>query len=150
LDPGLEEILQDTGNILFIGIGNVLKSDDGVGVEISNRILNCGKIRSLTVEVSIENYIGKIKSLAPERVVLIDCMDLGSGPGSYRLMSLENVEDRTFNTHNISLGRIGEFIPFPAYILGIQPQTLVFGDTLSVPVQHAAEEIIRLINQTTE
>jgi hydrogenase 3 maturation protease len=128
----------------------VLKSDDGVGVEISNRIHNRGKVLSLTVEVSIENYIGKINSLDPERVVLIDCMDLGSGPGTYRLMSLENVEDRTFNTHNISLGRLGEFIPFPTYILGIQPQTLEFGETLSAPVKHTAEEIVRLINQTTE
>lgn len=143
-------MIRGAGNILFIGIGNVLKSDDGIGVEISNRIHNRGKIRSLTVEVSIENYIGKINSMAPERVVLIDCMDFGSGPGSYRLMPLENVEDRTFNTHNISLGRFGEFIPFPAYILGIQPQTLEFGDRLSAPVQHAADEIVRLINQITE
>ena len=37
--------------------------DDGVGVYISRRIKNRGNISSLTVEVSIENYIGKINSL---------------------------------------------------------------------------------------
>jgi len=143
-------MLRGAENLLFIGIGNVLKSDDGVGVEISNHLLDRGKIRSLTVEVSIENYIGKINSMAPERIVLVDCMDIGSSPGSYRLMSLENVEDQTFNTHNISLGRFGEFIPFPTYILGIQPQTLEFGDRLSPTVQHTADKLIQLINQITE
>ena len=127
----------------------MLKSDDGVGVVISNRIFNRGKIRSLTVEVSIENYIGKINSLAPERIVLIDAMEIGSGPGSYRIIALEDVEDNTFNTHNISLGRLGEFLPFPAYVLGIQPLTMEFGDRLSGPVQKTAGEIIYLINQTT-
>lgn len=149
METDLTDILRDEKKILFVGVGNVLKSDDGVGVEISRRIHHTSRVMSLTVEVSIENYIGKINSLAPERVVIIDAMELGSAPGSYRLIDLENVEDHTFNTHNISLGRLGEFIPFPACILGIQPHTLEFGENLSESLQHAADAIISLINHTT-
>ena len=53
-------------------------------------------------------------------------MELGSSPGTYRLMGLDNVEDITFNTHNISLGKLGDFFLFPTYVLGVQPQDLKF------------------------
>ena len=143
-------MMESTDRLLFIGVGNVLKSDDGVGVIICNQIIERSNIKSLTVEVSIENYIGKINSMNPGTIVLLDCMELGSNPGAYRLVALDQVEDITFNTHNISLGRLGDFFHYPAYVLGIQPQTTAFGDQLSPPVQDAAHRIIRQINQVKQ
>jgi hydrogenase 3 maturation protease len=143
----LADLLKSSRQLLFIGVGNVLKSDDGVGVVISKGIIERPGIETLTVEVSIENYIGKINSLEPEKIVLIDCMELGSNPGAYRLMGLENVEDITFNTHNISLGKLGDFFHYPTYVLGVQPGSVAFGDQLSSPVRAAAQEIMKMINQ---
>ena len=139
--------MDKAGRLLFVGVGNLLKSDDGVGVVISRQIIERPGILSLTVEVSIENYIGKINSLEPEVLVIIDCMDLGGSPGTYHLLSLEKVEDITFNTHNISLGRLGDFFKVPSYVLGIQPGSLEFGDKLSPPLEDTAREIVQLINQ---
>ena len=143
----MEELLKRAKRLLFIGVGNVLKRDDGVGVVISRQIIEKPTIRSLTVEVSIENYIGKINSLEPGEIVLLDCMELGSSPGTYRLLALEDVEDITFNTHNISLGRLNDFFQYPTHVLGIQPRSIEFGDKLSPPVQDSANRILRLINQ---
>ncbi len=140
-------MILNADRLLFVGVGNVLKSDDGVGVVICRQINETEHIRALTVEVSIENYIGKINSLDPGTIIILDCMELGSGPGSYRLVSLDEVEDITFNTHNISLGRLGDFFDYPTYVLGIQPHTTAFGDELSPPVLKTAGMIIRLINQ---
>ena len=145
--PDLKDLLDRASRLLFIGVGNVLKSDDGVGVIISRQIVERPGILSLTVEVSIENYIGKINSLVPDEIVLIDCMELGQSPGSYRLLALSEVEDITFNTHNISLGRLGDFFHMPSYILGIQPESVAFGDQLSPRVKDAARQLIKLINQ---
>jgi len=145
--PELEELLEKASRLLFIGVGNVLKRDDGVGVVISRQIIERPAVRSLTVEVSIENYIGKINSLEPGVIVLVDCMELGANPGNYRLIALEDVEDITFNTHNISLGRLGDFFLYPTYVLGIQPRSVEFGDQLSPPVKDSANRILRLINQ---
>jgi hydrogenase 3 maturation protease len=145
--PELKELLDRASRLLFIGVGNVLKRDDGIGVLISKQIIERPGILSLTVEVSIENYIGKINSLEPDEIVIIDCMELGSPPGSYRLVSLDDVEDITFNTHNISLGRLGDFFEYPSYVLGIQPESLEFGDTLTPHVENAARKIIQQINQ---
>lgn len=145
--PELSALLDKGNNLLFIGVGNVLKQDDGVGVVISREIAERPNLRSLTVEVSIENYIGKINSMRPDEIVILDCMELGEKPGSYRLLSLDQVEDITFNTHNISLGRLGDFFLYPSYVLGIQPLSIEFGDQLSPPVLRTARVIINQINQ---
>jgi len=145
--PELSELLEKADSLLFIGVGNVLKQDDGVGVVISRQIKERPNIWSLTVEVSIENYIGKINSMKPGEIVILDGMELGEKPGNYRILALDQVEDFTFNTHNISLGRLRDFFHYPSYVLGIQAQSIEFGDQLSAPVLQTANRIIDQINQ---
>jgi hydrogenase 3 maturation protease len=148
---GLDEFLISSGKetVLFVGIGNVLRKDDGAGVYISKKISEKGNIRTLTVELSIENYIGKINSLKPGRLVLIDCTDLKKKPGTYRILGLEEITDLTFNTHNISLKRLGDFFNMPVWLLGIQPAEIDFGEFLTPPVRAAADNIIQIINSTS-
>jgi hydrogenase 3 maturation protease len=138
---------QKDKKILFVGIGNLLKRDDGVGVYISRNIKKRAGVSALTVEVSIENYIGKINSLDPDILVLIDCMELGTEAGTYKLLEINQVQDLTFNTHNISLNRLKEFFIMPVFILGIQPEKVDFGENISYLVKKNAEEIIKLINR---
>ncbi|TLX75753.1 hydrogenase maturation protease [Labilibacter sediminis] len=147
----LQELIGQNKKILFTGIGNVLKRDDGVGVFISNRILNSANVGTLTVEVSIENYIGKINSLAPDILVLIDCVHFNRHPGYFELLEVDRIQDFTTNTHNISLKKINELFNMPAIlVLGIQPRSVHFGEEMSVEVQHAANRIIDLINTKAE
>jgi hydrogenase 3 maturation protease len=133
--------------ILFVGIGNVLKKDDGVGVYISLKIKNRGLVSSLTVEASIENYIGKIVTLNPDILILIDCAEMKLPAGAFRLMTLSQIEDLTFNTHNISLKRLSEFFTMEVYILGIQPENIDFGENISYLVKEVADKIIKQINK---
>jgi hydrogenase 3 maturation protease len=139
-------LLRKDKRILFVGIGNLLKKDDGAGVYISSNINKTARVSALTVEVSIENYIGKINSLAPDILVLIDCVDMGSTPGTCKLMSVSQINDLTFNTHNISLKRLSEFFKMPVYLLGIQPEKVDFGENISYLVREEAEKIINTIN----
>jgi hydrogenase 3 maturation protease len=144
----LKELLsQQEKNILFVGIGNLLKSDDGAGVYISRKIKTSNHISSLTVEVSIENYIGKINSLNPDILILIDCVDMKAPAGTCKFLPLEAVHDMTFNTHNISLNRLSEFFTMPVYLVGIQPQKIDFGENISYIVMNVSDKIIEVINK---
>jgi len=134
-------------NILFVGIGNVLKSDDGAGVYISNRINNRSNVTTLTVETGIENYIGKINSIKPDILILIDCVDIKLSPGNAMLLDINQITDITFNTHNISLKKIAEFFPMDVYILAIQPVSVLFGENISYIVKDISDKIINLINR---
>jgi hydrogenase 3 maturation protease len=140
-------LLQKEKKKLFVGIGNLLKMDDGVGVYISKGIKTNDTVLSLTVEMSIENYIGKINSLDPDILILIDCVDMKEIAGTFKLLSLNQMQDLTFNTHNISLQRLSEFFLMPVYILGIQPEKIDFGENISYLVRNVADRIINQINK---
>ena len=144
----LNELLSDKGRrILFTGIGNLLRSDDGAGVYISSRIIPKGNIGSITVETGIENYIGKINSLDPDLLVLIDSVDMKLPPGSYKILDVNQIHDLTFNTHNISLKRLSDFFEMPVYILAIQPENIHFGENISYLVKDISDKIINQINR---
>jgi hydrogenase maturation protease len=133
--------------ILFAGIGNVLRNDDGTGVYISKKIECSGNITSLSVENSIENYIGKINSIGPDVLILIDCADMNSVPGTVKLLAIDEISDNTFNTHNISLKKLKNFFFMPVYFLGIQPENLGFGEKISDIVKRNADMVIKKINR---
>jgi len=144
----LSQLIKETNKVkLFAGIGNVLKSDDGIGVYISNHIKESKSVQKLTVEVSIENYLGKINSLNPDVLILVDCVDFGKQPGYFEMLPAEQVKDFTLNTHNISLKRISELFKMPVYILGIQPKSIDFGEEISENVKKTAQNILKIINQ---
>lgn len=144
----LKELISlEEKNILFVGIGNILKSDDGAGVYIAGKIKSSDHIKSLIVEVSIENYIGKINSLNPDILILIDCVDMEAPPGTCRLLPVGRVHDLTFNTHNISLKKLSGFFKMPVYLLGIQPQKVDFGENISYIVMDVSDKIIQAINK---
>jgi hydrogenase maturation protease HycI len=133
--------------ILFVGIGNLLRQDDGIGVYISTRIKEKNNIKVITAEVSIENYIGKINSIDHNTLVLIDCVDMKKQPGTCELIHPDRVHDMTFNTHNISLKKLSEFFRNEILILAIQPEKVGFGENLSYIVRDAGNIIIELINK---
>jgi len=134
-------------NILLVGIGNVLKKDDGVGVYISQHIGPVARVKALTVEMSIENYIGKINTLNPEVLILADCMDLGAAPGHWDLKAATDIAGHTTNTHNISLEQVSQLFHCPVYILGIQPLDISFGEGLSPQVRKTADALVEKINR---
>jgi hydrogenase maturation protease len=140
-------LTQQDRTILFVGIGNLLRQDDGIGVYISTRLKESDTIKVITAEVSIENYIGKINSVEYDVLVLIDCVDIRKPAGSYELLPVERVHDMTFNTHNISLKRLSEFFRNEILILAIQPEKVGFGENLSYIVRDAGNRIIELINK---
>jgi len=131
---------------LFVGIGNVLKSDDGIGVYIAQRIKKRYNIKVLVVEVSIENYIGRINEIHPDELILIDAVDFNKDPGYYALISPNDILDYTTNTHNISLTKLIGFFNTNVLILGIQPEIIAFGEKISQHVKKQADIILRIIN----
>ncbi len=127
---------------LFAGIGNLLRRDDGVGVYITNHLTHTNSVCPLCVEVSIENYIGRINQTYADFLVLIDSMDFNEQPGFWNLLPIEKVTGITSNTHNISLNKVSELFNKQTYILGIQPRDLNFGEDMTAEVKKSADNII--------
>ena len=145
--PGLRTLLNEDRRILFLGVGNVLRSDDGVGVYICNNIQTSEYINTICVEVSIENYISKIQKTDADILVILDCMDFKKESGYWSLVDIQEIDEYIINTHNISLHNLSHFFDTSVYLLGIQPLNLNFGENLSPSVAGSADEIIKIINK---
>jgi len=134
--------------VLFTGVGNVLRSDDGAGVYIVSSIREGTGIATLLAEASIENYISKINSLSPDILIIADCIDFNREPGYSGIVPVSQIHEFTISSHNISLRRVSEFLKMEVYVVGIQPADLRVGENLTPPVKTAADEIIAIINET--
>jgi hydrogenase maturation protease len=144
----LENILKRKNkHVLFAGVGNVLRSDDGVGVYIVSNIEDTNNISTLLVEVSIENYIDKINFLSPDILIISDCLDFNREPGYADIIPVGQTNEFTISSHNISLKRVSEFLKMEVYVLGVQPANLSVSEHLTPVVKESAEKIIDLISQ---
>ena len=144
----LENILKSNHkNLLFAGVGNVLRSDDGVGVFIVSGIENRDHISTLLVEVNIENYINKINSISPDILIIADCLDFNREPGYADIIPVGLTNEFTISSHNISLKRVAEFLKMEVYVLGVQPADLRVGEHLTPVVKESAEKIIEIIRK---
>jgi len=136
--------------VLFAGVGNVLRSDDGAGVYIVSSIVAKGNISTLLVEASIENYISKINSLAPDILIIADCIDFNREPGYSGIVPVKQIHEFAVSSHNLSLRRIAEYLKMEVYVLGIQPADLRVSENMTTVVKNEADRIIEIINETID
>lgn len=129
---------------LFIGVGNSLRSDDGVGVILAQRLKD--KINIIEAGTTPENYLNKIIGLRPREVWVIDCLDFSASPGQWRIFKAGELNSsHLFFTHNFSLELFCKYLKDAAgletFILGIQPKSTRFSDHLSKEVESVLPEI---------
>lgn len=143
---------------VVLGIGNILKGDDGIGiyiVEKVNKYLKEAKFTEAKSEVIVidcgttpENYTSVIRKHNPDTLILVDAADMGLSPGSYRIIPPERIEVMHFSTHTIPLSvfisYVSEFCG-EVVLIGIQPNRMDIGTTLSSVVQKNGDQVVKLM-----
>lgn len=127
--------------ILIIAIGNYLRSDDGAGPRILDKLKETERVQLLNAETNIERYIEPIQQSGADVLLFIDCVHFGKEPGHAELLPIDKIEDHTLHSHNISLKRIREFFSIPAYVLGIQPGSMKVSEKMSKKVFQTVEKL---------
>jgi len=133
----LKEHLKEKAVIL--GIGNTLRSDDGAGSILANRIKDKVPWVVYDAAESPENFLNKIIALKPKTLVIIDAADFGKEAGELQELEGSNLKTTNlFSTHNSSLSLVINYLQnnlkIDIIILMIQPKTVAFGDKLSPEV----------------
>lgn len=134
------------GKIAIIGIGNTLRSDDGIGALLAGRIKD--KVRFLVFDagVSPENYLGKITREEPDTVLIIDAVDFGGQPGEYALLEEPDLKSPVlFATHNspvaLTMSYLQNTLKADIIALMIQPKSIAFGEALSPEMSAVLNEL---------
>lgn len=140
---------------LVLGLGNLVHSDDGLGVHAIQQLQRDPRVPSHVVLMD-----GGTQGLALlphisafERVIVIDALDVGEPPGT--LVRLEgdalrhlpgkaSVHQLGFADLLVALELLGES-PEQIVLFGIQPLSIDWGTELTAPVRAALQRIPDLV-----
>lgn len=150
-----------TGKIIVLGIGNLLKGDDGAGV----RAIEALEARDLPPSVElVDGGTGGPTLLVhfegARALVIVDAVNLGAAPGTVRLFGLGEIEDAglpvRFSLHEVGIlpmlelaRQLGQ-LPGEVRIIGIQPERFDLGDRLSEAVEAAVPEAVETVVREIE
>lgn len=142
----IDDLLAGEGDLVLIGVGNPLRGDDGVGVEIAKILkqsLRNERVKVVIVEDRVDLIPRMLRGANPRAVLIFDAADFGGRPGDVRIMSSDEASGKAISTHEMPLDlmlRLAEK-GAPAYVLGIQVETLEFGTGISPAVKVAVDEV---------
>jgi hydrogenase 3 maturation protease len=144
LGPAPFAILKDKlssklkGRVVYMGIGNILRGDDGIGPELITKLSSLG-LHTVDAGTVPENHVRSVSRLKPDTVIIVDAVHLDREPGAVELLDRSDILDGTgFTTHSLSpvmvMKRLEEETGAGVFLLGIQPQSIEFGTPLSPAV----------------
>ncbi|MBN2120623.1 MAG: hydrogenase maturation peptidase HycI [Candidatus Omnitrophica bacterium] len=149
MDNIFKDILK--GKIVIIGIGNILKADDGLGPSLVNRLKAGLSAVCIDAGSAPENFTGKILKENPDTVLIVDAVDLGRSPGEFALLEKKEILNCGFTTHDIScnmfIGYLEARTQAKIYMLGIQPEKVNFSEGLSLSAEKAIAKLEELIRE---
>jgi len=145
--------------IVLCGVGNELRSDDGIGPAIvrllgerrefpssgKTTIMEYGNVLLINSGENPENFLGIIEKFQPASVIFLDATNLNSPPGTVALVSPEEIDSSTISTHRFPLSFSVDYLQkvtgAKILVLGIQPLSCQLGEGLSPLLLKACQEI---------
>lgn len=146
-----------TPRMLVAGFGNVLRGDDGFGVEVVRRLRDNGTVPDGTVclEVGTGGVALVQELMTPcDRLVIVDAMITGGAPGSVHVLHVDGVETaRAIDMHMAVPARVLEVaqamgtLPREVFLVGCEPAVIdELTMELSKPVQEAVGPALREVH----
>lgn len=147
----IKSVLND--NCCIVGMGNLVKNDDAVGLYIIESVKKAvnDHFNLFNVEDVIEAYVYKIAELDFTNIVIIDAVKTNAETGSILFGKLDEEFEElagTLSTHKLALkmsGKIFTEYHKETYLLGIVVDKIDFGVELSPPVRESADILIQII-----
>lgn len=138
-----------SGRVCIVGMGNTLLGDDGAGVVLVESLRAAcanGGAHLVNAEDIIESHAFEIADGDWDRILVIDAVRFGGRPGDVMFGGFSEIGDllNDYSTHKLSL-RLSESIwrerGKETYLLGIEPETLDFGEGLSETVMKSVDTL---------
>lgn len=153
LEKRLEEWMRDYGRLVILGIGNPLRKDDAVGVEIVRALKGRvpKKVRLIECQTTPENFAGRIKRLKPSHILMIDAAHFSAKAGEVRLFPPEKISGVALSTHAMPLHMLVEVLQsnleVKVALLGVEPKSVEFGEGLTPETQKAVARIAETLEK---
>ena len=144
--------LSNAQRVVVVGIGNPLRKDDFVGIEIVRNLQNKVSqfVYLIECETVPESFIEPITAFKPTHILIIDAAMLNLKPGSSKLIKPDQmVEQPAISTHALPLRIFCEYLAKTTgaeiALLVIQPKDTSFGEGLTSKLKETATNLTNLL-----
>ncbi len=136
----------DPRQLLLIGLGNSLRSDDGIGPHLVKSLRRLPGLMAENVETRPERSFALVASFRPRKVIFFDAADFSAPPGTLKLIDGKELADSSLTSHRLPLAPVLEWIETehqtPCRCLGVQFGSMQLGEELTPQVAQTAQSII--------
>jgi hydrogenase 3 maturation protease len=141
--------------VVILGIGNTLRSDDGVGSILASRIKDKVPYTVYDAGPSPENYLEKIIKKKPDTIIIIDAADFGGKPGEFNVLEGPEIKTNSLSsTHNASISLTINYLQNNLKVdimaLIIQPKIISFADKLSREIDESLNNLENWFYETAK
>jgi hydrogenase 3 maturation protease len=150
----LKNWLSNAQKVVIAGIGNPLRKDDFVGVEIVRNLHNnvSRSVYLIECETVPESYIEPIIKFKPTHILIIDAAMLNLTSGSSKLIEPDQmVTHPPFSTHILPLRIFCEYLAKTTEakiaLLAIQPKDTSFGEGLTSKLRETTTTLTNLLSR---
>jgi len=137
-------------DIVFVGLGNELRGDDGAGLYFIDLLQGqSGSAQSHFIKAGAnpENYLEQILACRSRAVVFIDAARFGGQPGELRWLEPSAIDTLNISTHAFSIKMVEAYLQAHQDLdykyLGIEPRSTDFGTRLSSEIKTALERFFQ-------
>ncbi|MCE5185651.1 MAG: HyaD/HybD family hydrogenase maturation endopeptidase [Planctomycetaceae bacterium] len=155
--------MADLKPVIVIGLGNPLMADEGIGVELVNRLAKLAAAGTLPSE-TVEYYDGGCGGMSllhiiagRRKVILIDCAKMGLKPGTIKRFTPDDVNSikklTHLSLHEIDIIKVLELArmlgqsPEEIVIFGIEPASIEQQMNLTAELQDRVDEFLKAIQK---
>ena len=141
--------------ILIVGVGSILRGDDGIGTRVIDELDSEDLPREVRLHSGDISGLDLLKVFpGSDRVIIIDAADMGEEPGTIKVLSLEEINTPAFkdkfSTHGIglldslTLGKQLDILP-EIKIVAIQPEDTSFNLEMTDLIKNTIPAIIATV-----
>ena len=151
--PTLDPTLPAT---LIIGLGNLLRGDDGVGVRVAQLLARQTLPNDVEVVDGGTQGLGLVNLMeGRRRMILVDAADVGKTPGEFVRFTLDKAvlrgDEQHLSIHTaglreaLLLAQALKMLPDEVVIFGVQPANLDWTNALSPEVDATLPDLISAV-----
>ncbi len=139
--------------ILIAGLGNLLLTDDGVGVHAVRRLEKAVPRGVITADVGTAVLDALHLFEWADHIVAIDAMRAGGEPGQVYRFGIDDIENPPVkpSLHDFGLRSAFEFLPGhrpEVTVIGVEPAVIDYGMSLSPAVEQALPTVLAEVTAT--
>lgn len=145
-----------SNRIAVIGIGNILRRDDGIGIKILESLLKFYKkdgVDYFNFGTASFDLMHRMQSY--DEVILIDAINAALASGEVRFFELKdikyNIKESAISTHELNLTGIFELsrkfkLKTKIYVAGIQAEDISWAEGLSESLKAKKKDIVKQVS----